>query len=966
MLLPALVFLFVLLACNQPGKKETSKHKVDLYVPDDLEATLWAESPMFYNPTNMDVDYRGRIWVTEAVDYRNYNNDSTRFLHHSKGDRVMILEDTNHDGRADISKVFVEDKDLLSPVGIAVIGNKVIVSCSPNLIIYTDSNGDDLPDKKEILLTGFGGKDHDHSLHAVYAGADGRWYFNVGNAGPHIVTDKSGFTLRAGSVYEGGSPYNNNNQGNLKSSDGKVYVGGLALRVNTDGTGLKVMGYNFRNSYEVIPDSYGNLWQNDNDDQVVTCRTTWLMEGGNAGYFSDDGTRFWQADQRPGQDIFAAHWHQDDPGVMPAGDRTGAGAPTGVAVNESDALGKQYLGLLLSADAGRNTIFGYHPSIKQSGYDLGKRSNFITSLQQDNYDYVWNDSVQNKDTSKWFRPSDVTIGTDGAIYVCDWYDPVVGGHQMEDSIGYGRIYLIAPKNKKLTAPVIDTNSVEGQIEALKSPAINVRNIGYRKLLQQGSNSITAIKPLLNDNNAYIQARAVWLLAAIDGEGKTVVEQLLTAKDVQLRAVAYKALRATVPDILPYAEKMMNDPSPFIRREVIASLQQLPYQQTKPLLLQLIKNYDGEDRWYLETLGAVLQDHEADIYPDIVALFEKDIPSTQWNAAMAALAWRLHPPQAIPALMLRAEDSLLSPKERTAAITALAFINKKAAVDSMFALTKSPSKDVTEQAIYWLSFRQSNDWYALADWSKIPMNTVYERTLAQMKVKQQTVLDEHQSNDERKWRVQEMAADSVGGQMLIGLAATHKLPPKVLPFVEASIFNNPSVVVRVQAGKYFKRTGAGKVFSITDVEQLNADAGKGKTVFTTRCASCHKAGDEGNAIAPDLTGIAKKFDKTALLDAIINPGASIVFGYEPWLVTTKDGESVYGFLLSENKQNVVIKDVAGAKHIIAVKNIASKQKQEESLMPDPVSNGLTEQDLANVAAFLFSLQQKGTVLTHSHL
>ena len=69
--------------------------------------------------------------------------------------------------------------------------------------------------------------------------------------------------------------------------------------------------------------------------------------------------------------------------------------------------------------------------------------------------------------------------------------------------------------------------------------------------------------------------------------------------------------------------------------------------------------------------------------------------------------------------------------------------------------------------------------------------------------------------------------------------------------------------------------------------MNADAGKGKTVFTTRCASCHKAGDEGNAIAPDLTGIANKFDKTALLDAIINPSASIVFGYEPWLVTTKD-------------------------------------------------------------------------------
>ncbi len=200
-----LFFLFIISsACNQSEKQDaeanTSDKKIskslDLYLPDNLEAALWAESPMFYNPTNMDVDIKGRIWITEAVNYRNFNNDSTKFLHHAKGDRVMILEDRNGDGKADTAKVFVQDEDLISPLGIAVIGNKVIVSCSPNLIVYTDENGDDVADKKEILLTGFGGKDHDHSLHAVFAGPDGNWYFNAGNAGPHIVTDKGGWSLR--------------------------------------------------------------------------------------------------------------------------------------------------------------------------------------------------------------------------------------------------------------------------------------------------------------------------------------------------------------------------------------------------------------------------------------------------------------------------------------------------------------------------------------------------------------------------------------------------------------------------------------------------------------------------------------------------------------------------------------------------------------------------------------------------
>ena len=127
------------------------------------------------------------------------------------------------------------------------------------------------------------------------------------------------------------------------------------------------------------------MWQNDNDDQVVTCRVTWLMEGGNVGYFSTDGTRYWSADQRPGQDIFTAHWHQDDPGTIPAGDRTGAGAPTGIVLNESDAVGEKYRGMLMSADAGRNVIFSYQPKLSESGYDLGKRQNLITSLKTDNW-----------------------------------------------------------------------------------------------------------------------------------------------------------------------------------------------------------------------------------------------------------------------------------------------------------------------------------------------------------------------------------------------------------------------------------------------------------------------------------------------------------------------------------------------------------------------------------------------------
>src|SRR6476469_5180814 len=94
--------VFYAIACLlYPACKEqsttTPASSVGLYLPDSLEATLFAASPMIHNPTNVDREARGRVWVTEAVNYRNFNNDSTRFFHYDKGDRIVILEDRNDD-----------------------------------------------------------------------------------------------------------------------------------------------------------------------------------------------------------------------------------------------------------------------------------------------------------------------------------------------------------------------------------------------------------------------------------------------------------------------------------------------------------------------------------------------------------------------------------------------------------------------------------------------------------------------------------------------------------------------------------------------------------------------------------------------------------------------------------------------------------------------------------------------------
>ena len=942
-----LVLGFVALVSTASGSKPQEPGE-RFVLPDDLGIALWAESPMFFNPTNIDVDARGRVWVAEAVNYRGFNTAKQDPLSHPAGDRILILSDTDGDGRADTTKVFVQDTDLRAPLGLAVVGTRVIVSASPHLIVYTDEDGNDVPDRKEVLLTGFGGFDHDHGLHAVTAGPDGRWYFNAGNAGPHVVTDRSGWTLRAGSLYTGGTPYNLKNQGGMISDDGRVWTGGLALRIEPGGTRLTVLAHNFRNAYELAVDSFGDLWQNDNDDQVMTCRTTWLMEGGNAGYFSADGSRYWQADRRPGQDTFSAHWHQDDPGVLPAGDNTGAGAPAGIVLYESDLLGARYRGLLLSADAGRNVIFGYHPKAHGAGFAL-ERFDFLSSLEAPARNYVWNEVDQ--DRRKWFRPSDVAAGADGAIYVADWYDPIVGGHQMQDRRGYGRIYRIAPKGRTLTTPPIDLATTAGQVQALLSPAVNVRASGFERLKLRGGEALPAVKGILADSNPYHRARAVWLLAELGAEGVREVEQLLGDSDPRIRVAAFRALRKVKPSVLAEARRLAEDPSPAVRLEVAVSLRGVPFAESRDIFLKLAHAYDGRDRWYLEALGLAASGSEGAAYDALHSSFGQEDP-LRWDARFSGIAWRLHPPSAIPALAARAKSPQLSAGARRQALVALGFINDARAAQAMADLTHVALRDVAEQASWWMAYRRANDWHAhpVTGWT-VDAGASAPRALEAMLRHRALVVDGAAPIDRRIDAALAMAADADGGQLLIQLAAANRIPYQLREAIGSLIFTNPDRTVRAAAVGFFQRPGGKPRMAAADVVRRQGDPGRGERLFVAACSTCHRRGTSpGAEVGPDLTAIGRKFDLAGLIDAIVNPNSAIALGYGAELFVTRRAEPSVGFLQAEGA-TISIRDGYGRVRTIPREELASRTPLKTSLMPDPLALALDEQDVADIASFL---------------
>ncbi len=680
------------------GQEESTEVPIELFaLPAGLEATIWAKTPLLRNPTNIDFDAKGRLWVAEGVNYRSKGSRQP------EGDRIVILEDSTGSGTADKSTVFVQETDLASPLGIAVFENRIVVSQPPNLLVYTDVDEDGKfdpkVDKREVLLTGFGGRQHDHSLHSVTAGPDGLWYWNQGNTGAQF-TDKSGKTFRMG------SPYQMQNLAGLKSDDGHVWIGGFAARMNPDGSNVTVICHNFRNSYEQTVTSFGDVFQSDNDDPPA-CRVTAIMEGGNAGFASADGKRSWGADRRPNQSVPVAEWRQEDPGTMPAGDVYGGGAPTGVAFYENGALGKNWEGLLLACESGKNVVFGYLPKPDGAGWKL-EREDFFTSNKA--REWAGSDFLAGAGSAtlkNWFRPSDVCVGPDGAIYVADWYDARVGGHGTRDDRTTGAIYRIAPKGFKSRVPKFDLETTEGQITALKSPSVNIRHSGFTRLKARGESAVPAVAGLLEDKNPYIAARAIWLLAQMGEAGANKVRSLLDSKEDSIRLVAYRSLHRAGYDRMALTTRFADDPSPAIRREVALHLRDIPATKAVPLLDKIASKFDGKDRAYLEAIGLGSDGKESAVYSEISKRFAKS--PEDWNDAAQWLVWRLHPAEATEAITARAQSLKVTPEQRNLMLTALAFIPTKRAADSMISIAANKQADTAASALWWLLNRKNNDW-----------------------------------------------------------------------------------------------------------------------------------------------------------------------------------------------------------------------------------------------------------------
>ncbi len=975
-------------------EKRLSKNALaGLEVADGLKAELFASEPMMGNPTNIDVDSKGRVWVCEAFNYRPTLNPGNP--QREAGDRILILEDTNGDGKADTAKVFYQGTDINAALGIGVFGNKVIVSCSPNVFLFTDTDGDDKADTKELLFTHVGGEQHDHAVHAFTFGPDGKFYFNFGNAGEQLM-DKNGKIII-------------DKDGNEVTNKGNPYRQGMVFRMNEDGSDFEVLANNFRNNYEAAIDAFGTIWQSDNDDDGNQgTRINYVMEFGNYGYTDEMTGAGWQARRMNMEpEIPKRHWHQNDPGSIPNLLFTGAGSPAGMCFYEGDLLPERFQNQMIHAEAGNNIVRSYPVEKDGAGYKATI------------------DPILEGTRDQWFRPVDVCTAPDGSILIADWYDPGVGGHQMVD-MNRGRIYRVAPSVDEYKIPALDLSTAQGATEALKSPNGATRYLAFKKLKSLGTGAEEALQTLWNSSNQHFRARALWLLVQIPGKTNTWIEKALDDKNPDIRITALRAARELLPDVIPSVKKVVHDPDPQVRREAAIALHHNKSPEAAELWSELALQYDGKDRWYLEALG-IGADKQWD---EFLPAYEKKAGDAMNQAQGRDLVWRSRTGLALPLLAANIENNATDSFDRLKYFRAFDFIDvpekekvllglldysgpNQQAIHlntlkelSPSALKESP-KVKTVLAKTLDSLQGTQDFVELVGRFKLKnynedllkmslampdsslgkeaanllvgaggvmllKNAIKSKndTVAKSALKalagagsgesfqmmKEIIRDPSINFSMRETAVKTLAAGWNESGLLLNMVKEGQIPADLKPATALALSTAYRRDVRQEALKYFPiKNGSGDkdLPSINELAKMNGDAAEGKQVYAASCATCHKIDNEGENVGPALSKIGSKLTKEALYVSIIHPDQGISFGYEGHIFKMKDGNVIAGIITSETNDDIEIVMQGGTKKKLEKSAIASREQMDHSFMPATLYQTLTEKQLVNLVEFLHS-------------
>lgn len=942
---------------------------IESRLPDGFQATLFAAEPDVRQPIGFCIDDRNRLWVAEAYSYPRHTDQNAK-------DRIVILEDTDGDGKHDKRTVFYEGLNYVT--GIEKGFGGAWVMSPPYFYFIPDRDGDDVPDSKpQVLLDGFGNHDNAHNLANGFAWGPDGWLY-----GTHGRTNWSMI----------GTP-------GRKDKDRRRFDGGVYRY------------HPLTHVWEPYADGTTNPWGVDWNDYghafICNCVNPHLFQVIQGAHYEPWRGR--KSSQYAYQriDTVADHLHFTGLSDIRHGhgtaeeDAAGGGhAHCGTMIYLGDNFPQKYRNTLFTNNVHGRRINNDHPKRSGSGYIASHLPDLMRSADP------------------WFMGVTLAYGSAGEVYVSDWSDTGECHSTRNTRKATGRVYQISyGELKKETVDVSTRTSLELAQLQLHRNDWWVRHA--RRLLQErfaAGEDLAAARARLfeifaNHNEVPRKLRALWTLHVTGGLEESFLSDALSHDSEDVRSWAITLLceskRPSDSVLQRLAHLARSDSSPLVRLSITSALQRLEHSQRWEIVEALASHgEDAEDQnlplmvWYaaeplvthdlerfadlsrqsqlsririnaarrmadagevergLELLAAHLADEDvtAEVAEDMLDGILQGVEGKRtlvmppaWRKAydrlatiekpelqdkIVRLAVMFNDQEALRRLRSIANDESESAGQRTRAIETLVDKRISGFDDDLILLIGDAA--VRSAALRGLASYQSPG-------TANAILSLYASMDASDKQDAQMTLASRKS-----WAVSLL--DAIEGKRVDATELTAFTARQIRAHGDDELSDR----LAAQWGKV-RETPKEKAKQISRLKKWlpkridEADLERGAALFKKQCGNCHKLFGEGGAIGPDITG-AQRHNLDYMLENILDPSAAVAKDYQMESVLTVDGRVLTGLVVTEDEQTFKIQTV-NELIVLPADDVERRTKSTVSIMPEGLLEPLGEEEIRDLMGYL---------------
>lgn len=844
-------------------------------VHPDFEINIFADESMgIANPIAMHWDERGRLWVLTTLTYAQLEPGKR------PSDTLVILEDTDADGKADKSTVFADGLDM--PMGFALYRGGAFVGEGADLVLLKDENGDDQADSREVVLTGFGTGDTHQNISNFTWGPDGCLYFSQGLHCYSRVETPWGIVRGDAAGFWRFNP--------------------LTLRLD--------------------PFCFPSLCS-QNPCGIV---------------FDQEGSLFIKSNNR--ELIFAT------PGLIPTTHQKNLAPVGSIGITPGKSMGGEYV-------ASDHLPEWIQNNILIAGYYSHRVSAFPLVEEDSGYAKVEPVEILSSSFSS-FRPVEIRIGGDGAIYVADWFNPIIGHYQAslrhpDRDAEHGRIWRLTAKGRELSRQLPLYHQL---------PAYHQRRISDQKNPEDPRSRLRLIVGAANNGNA---SAMVEILKALDYPRDRFIDYALE-----------QSVHALAPYWLPAVESG-----------------ELEFEKTKHLAfaLETIGGADALNIAKRSFFDEALAADERARFASVIAKMGgpedlRSLINTRANAeTLAAIAdqaakRRVRPPKGyeddLMSLLKSQDEEVQASAIRIAGLWNVAMASsvvretmmntagslnlRVAAVRAFTQIEKGKSAPVLLEM-----------WSSESDVLKpVIMASLVEVAPLRAAENAATYLASVSSAEDAIPFMSLFLAREKGPQELATALKKSNLgkePATALSTAMSQMGRGDAVLLGVIQDAMGVTSGA-RAYSADFVKKMAAEVlasgnrDTGEKIYQRAeltCLACHQLKGVGGIIGPSLDTVGAGLTPDLLIESVLWPQRQLKEGYFSTVVSTKGGDTFSGYKEKDDAEFIYLKDTASGDVKTIQRVEISKITNAGSLMPEGLTNSLSHEELRDLIAYLASLK-----------